>query len=67
MLCHLCVHHVDNMHVYCPQVPPQFAVGTLRLSTGRGTSVEDVDTAVELITQAARKQGMQLSQPSAIS
>eukprot|EP00877_Chromochloris_zofingiensis_P009706 jgi/Chrzof1/498/Cz01g18020.t1 len=49
------------------KVPPQFAVGTLRLSTGRGTSVEDVDTAVELITQAARKQGMQLSQPSAIS
>jgi cysteine desulfurase len=39
-------------------VPPEFAVGTLRLSVGRHTTEEDVDTTVELVLEAARKQGV---------
>lgn len=37
---------------------PVWAVGTLRLSTGRHTTVQDVDRAVELIYDAAVKQGV---------
>ncbi len=39
-------------------VPPQFAVGTLRLSVGRHSTEEEVDAAVGLIVEAARKQGV---------
>lgn len=40
------------------QVPLEFAVGTLRLSTGRHTTLEEVDLAVELIVTEARAQGV---------
>ncbi len=39
-------------------VPPEFAVGTLRLSVGRHTTEADVDRAVELVLAAARTQGV---------
>lgn len=44
------------------QLPPDFAVGTLRLSTGRHTTAAEVDAAVTLIKQAAIKQGLELDQ-----
>ncbi len=44
------------------QVAPRFAVGTLRLSTGRQTTEEEVDEAVKLIVAAAKKQGMELAE-----
>lgn len=37
-------------------VPLDFAVGTLRLSTGRHTTFEDVDKAAELIICEVRRQ-----------
>ncbi|KAF6265975.1 pyridoxal phosphate-dependent transferase [Scenedesmus sp. NREL 46B-D3] len=40
---------------------PNYAVGTLRLSTGRHTTPEEVDSAVQLIVGAARKQGLDFS------
>lgn len=40
------------------QLGPQWAVGTLRLSTGRHTTAEEVDRAVQLIHAAAQKQGV---------
>lgn len=46
------------------KVEPRFAVGTLRLSTGRHTTEADIDTAVKLIVGAARKQGMELVEPN---
>ena len=39
-------------------------MGTLRLSTGRHTTADEVDRAVQLIGQAAARQGMQLSNGS---
>lgn len=42
------------------QLPPKFAVGTLRLSTGRHTTSAEVDAAVKLIYDAACKQGLDL-------
>lgn len=39
-------------------VPPRFAVGTLRLSTGRHTTQDEIDRAVEYIVEAAEKQGV---------
>lgn len=44
------------------QLPPDFAVGTLRLSTGRHTTAAEVDAAVQLIHDAACKQGLELDQ-----
>lgn len=44
------------------QLPPEFAVGTLRLSTGRHTTAAEVDAAVQLIYNAACKQGMELEE-----
>ncbi|WIA11892.1 hypothetical protein OEZ85_011977 [Tetradesmus obliquus] len=38
---------------------PDYAVGTLRLSTGRHTTADEVDRAVTLIVGAARKQGLE--------
>eukprot|EP00966_Prymnesium_polylepis_P100590 2330048-Prymnesium_polylepis.1 len=38
------------------EVPTEFAVGTLRLSTGRHTTLEDVDQAAELIVGEVRRQ-----------
>jgi hypothetical protein len=43
------------------QLHPDYAVGTLRLSTGRHTTADDVDRAVQLIVGAARKQGLDFS------
>jgi len=40
------------------RLQPQHAVGTLRLSVGRHTTVAEVDRAVELIHAAAVKQGL---------
>lgn len=37
-------------------VPPEFAVGTLRLSVGPNTSMEDVDLAADIIVKEATKQ-----------
>lgn len=39
------------------QVPVEFAVGTLRLSTGRHTTAAEVDAAAQLILSEARRQG----------
>lgn len=36
-------------------VPPEWARGTLRLSTGRTTTVDDISTAVERIAEAAER------------
>ena len=36
------------------QVPHDFAVGTLRLSFGRHTTVEDIDVSVESIVSAVK-------------
>ena len=41
-----------------PQVPREYALGTLRLSTGRHTTPQDVDRAVALILEEARRQGI---------
>mgnify|MGYP002633955520 CR=1 FL=1 len=38
------------------EVPHEFAVGTLRLSTGRHTTLEDVDKAAALIVVEVRRQ-----------
>lgn len=40
------------------QLGPVWAVGTLRLSTGRHTTAAEVDRAVQLIHEAAVKQGV---------
>ncbi|KAG2493247.1 hypothetical protein HYH03_008385 [Edaphochlamys debaryana] len=40
------------------QVPSEYAAGTLRLSTGRHTTPEEVDRAVALIVGEARRQGV---------
>ncbi|KAK9817159.1 hypothetical protein WJX72_010537 [[Myrmecia] bisecta] len=38
-------------------LPPEFAAGTLRLSTGRHTTADDVHSAVQLVIQGAQQQG----------
>ncbi|GLC33157.1 hypothetical protein PLESTB_000364400 [Pleodorina starrii] len=40
------------------KVPLEFAAGTLRLSTGRHTTGEEVDRAARLIVQEAQRQGV---------
>ena len=41
----------------CPcQLPEDFAKGTLRLSTGRHTTMEDVAQAADLIIREAKRQ-----------
>jgi cysteine desulfurase len=40
------------------QLGPEWAVGTLRLSTGRHTTAAEVDRAVQLVRDAAVKQGV---------
>lgn len=40
------------------QVPTEYAIGTLRLSTGRHTVKEDIVRAVELIVTHAGQQGV---------
>jgi selenium donor protein len=37
------------------QVPLEYAMGTLRLSTGKTTSAENIDRAVEVITDSVKK------------
>jgi cysteine desulfurase NifS/selenium donor protein len=37
------------------QVPLEYAMGTLRLSTGKTTSAENIDRAVEVITDAVKR------------
>jgi cysteine desulfurase len=39
------------------KVPPALAAGTIRFSTGRSTSAEDIDKAVAEIVAAARRLG----------
>jgi cysteine sulfinate desulfinase/cysteine desulfurase-like protein len=36
---------------------PELAVGTLRLSTGRHTTSQEVDAVIDLITAAVERQG----------
>lgn len=43
------------------QVPTEYALGTLRLSTGRHTVKQDVIKAAELIIAGAKKQGVQVT------
>ena len=38
------------------QVPTEFALGTLRLSTGRYTTKEDIDKALQLIIAGLERQ-----------
>ena len=45
----------------CWQVPTEYALGTLRLSTGRHTTEQDVHKAAELIIAGAKKQGVRVS------
>lgn len=40
------------------QVPAEYAVGTLRLSTGRHTVEEDIVKGAELIVTHSRDQGL---------
>lgn len=58
--CHTSDQPVMSSVLAAMRVEPAFAVGTLRLSTGRHTTAEEVDRAVALIAGAAAKQGMQL-------
>ena len=44
--------------IFCMQVPREYAIGTLRLSTGRHTTLQEVDRAVALIVEEARRQGI---------
>jgi cysteine desulfurase len=37
-------------------VPPEFAIGTLRLSVGPSTSPEDVEFAADIIVKEAKRQ-----------
>ena len=37
------------------QVPLNYAMGTLRFSTGRMTTAQDIDTAIQVVTAAVRK------------
>ncbi|KAL9183395.1 hypothetical protein ACHAXT_005182 [Thalassiosira profunda] len=37
-------------------VPPEFAIGTLRLSVGPDTTKEEVDIAAEVIVKEAKRQ-----------
>ncbi len=45
-------------NVRAAQVPRKFALGTLRLSTGRHTTLDEVDRAVDLILAEAQRQGV---------
>jgi cysteine desulfurase len=38
------------------EVPTDYAMGTLRLSTGRHTTVAEVDAAAELIIEETKRQ-----------
>jgi hypothetical protein len=53
VLCVLTLFSLQAMRLH-----PDYAVGTLRLSTGRHTTADEVDRAVQLIVGAARKQGL---------
>lgn len=59
--CHSSASSVSSV-LAAMNVPVEFARGTLRLSTGRHTTQEDVDRAVDLIVHAAQKQGISLSE-----
>jgi cysteine desulfurase len=37
------------------QVPSDWAMGTIRFSVGRGTTEEEVDQAVQVITSAVKR------------
>jgi cysteine desulfurase NifS/selenium donor protein len=39
------------------EVPLDYAMGTVRFSVGRGTTAEEVDTAIEIVTTAVRRMG----------
>ena len=43
-------------------VPTEYAVGTLRLSTGRHTTIEEVDRAAELIVREVQREWAQAKQ-----
>ena len=55
--------HSDGAHVSAVlramKVPAEFALGTLRLSTGRHTTMEEVERAADLIIETARTQRRQ--------
>jgi cysteine desulfurase len=55
--------HADNVEISsvleAMGVPIEWAVGTVRLSIGRGTTVEEVDQAVEIVANAVRRLGRQ--------
>ncbi|HPQ41026.1 MAG TPA: cysteine desulfurase family protein [bacterium] len=47
---------IDVSHVLeAMGVPVEWAMGTVRFSTGRGTTMEEIDRAVMVVTQAVRK------------
>ncbi len=51
-----------NFNSFCwLQVPTEYALGTLRLSTGRHSVKQDVIKAAELIIAGAKKQGVPLT------
>ena len=37
-------------------VPPEYALGTLRLSVGPDTTTDDIDLAAEIIVKEAKRQ-----------
>jgi cysteine sulfinate desulfinase/cysteine desulfurase-like protein len=42
------------------RVPVEYAMGTVRLSVGAMTTLEEIDTAAGVIIEAARKQAMRV-------
>jgi cysteine sulfinate desulfinase/cysteine desulfurase-like protein len=51
-----CLIHRAHLSTPSMKVPLEWAVGTLRLSVGRHSTRQDVDRAVELVAEAAKKQ-----------
>lgn len=51
--------HADNVDVsavlMAMKVPVEWAMGTVRFSIGRGTTIEEIDLAVEIVSEAVRR------------
>ena len=51
--------HAGDVHLstvlQAMKVPVDWAMGTVRFSTGRGTTAEQIDTAIEVVSQAVRE------------
>ena len=51
--------HAGDVHLstvlQAMKVPVDWAMGTVRFSTGRGTTAEQIDTAVEVVSQTVRE------------